>query len=54
MTDEETRQLRVRVTELERRVCILVERYNGHWHEVKNFIPYGYASYEPKKKFQVR
>ena len=52
MTDEETRQLRIRVTELERRVSILIERYNEHWHHaIKS--PYGIATYEPKKKFQV-
>ena len=54
MTYEEVGQLKVRITELERKLAVLIERYNEHWHEVANFIPYGYASYEPKKKFQVR
>ena len=54
MTDEETRQLRIRVTELERKLAVLIERYNEHWHDVGEIFGYGYASYEPKKKFQVK
>ena len=55
MVDEVTiKQLRIRVTELERRLSVLVDRYNEHWHDASELHGYGVATYEPKEKFQVR
>ena len=55
MVDEVTiKQLRIRVTELEKRLSVLVDRYNEHWHDADDLTDYGHATFEPKKKFQVR
>ena len=54
MTNEEIMRLKVRLTELERLVRILIERYNEHWHDADDLTDYGHVTFEPKKKFQVK